>query len=437
MSNFSRRGFLAAGTAALSLGAMGRVLAQDASDNTIRIGTVFPSKTGSEFIRASTNDFIGDGGRMGAVLADSQLGELAETNGLHLKLLNATSPTVAAAIRAGERLVETGNICALVGGVGEGQAHALAQIAERARIPFFNVGETDDALRGVGCSRYVFHVEASDAMYLDALAELARAQGYARWYVVADTTARGEALQERAALAAEKSGSTIVGSSSVRAAQAIYYTDVDKAKAAEADVIVILLQAYDQFNFILQMEEAGIEKPVLTLPETITQTRDYIAAARYRLPKLNPRHRIALWETTTPDAAGQAFNAMIRAQWGEGADPTAWSSYHAIKIILETVTATGTTDAEAMIAHLENPDTAFDVLKGNGVSFRPWDHQLRQPLYGLSVDQDAAWDRMNLDSRIGIAKYEGTIPGALPADADARNWLDQLGNSASHSTCKL
>src|SRR5690606_16460249 len=129
--------------------------------------------------------------------------------------------------------------------------------------------------------------------------------------------------------------------------------------------------------------------------------------------------------------------AMIRAQWGEGADPTAWSSYHAIKIILETVTATGTTDAEAMIAHLENPDTAFDVLKGNGVSFRPWDHQLRQPLYGLSVDQEAAWDRMNLDSRIGIAKYEGTIPGAHPADADAKTWLDQLGNSASHSTCKL
>lgn len=437
MRNFSRRSFLAASTAALSLGTMGRVFARDTPANTIRIGTVFPSKTGSEFIKASTNDFIGDGGRMGAVLADSQLGQVADANGLHLELLNATSPTVAAAIRAGERLVETGNICALVGGVGEGQAHVLAQIAERAKIPFFNVGETDDALRGDGCSRYVFHIEASDAMYLDALAELAKAQGFARWYVVTDTTARGQALQARATVAAAKSGCTIVGSSSVRAAQAIYYGDVDKAKSADADVIVILLQAYDQFNFILQMEEAGITGPVLSLPETITQTRDYIAAARYRLPALNPVHRVALWETTMPDPAGQAFNDKIRAQWGEGADPTAWSSYHAIKIILDTVMATGTNDAEAMIAHLEAPDTTFDVLKGAGVSFRPWDHQLRQPLYSLTVDQDAPWDRMDLDSRIGIAKYDGIIPRALPAGEDAQAWLDQLGDRENGSTCNL
>lgn len=438
MVGFSRRAFLAAGAAALSIGTIGGARAANGDEKIIRIGAVLPSKTGQSFINASVNDFIGDGGRMGAVLADSQLGEIANANGWRLDLLLATSPTVDAAVRAGERLVETGDICALVGGVGDGQGVALAEIAARAKLPFFNIGETDDALRSSSCNRYIFHIEASDAMYLDALAQLAAAQGYQRWYVVADDTPRGQALNARVAKAAEKAGGTIVGSSSVRVAQPIYYDDVDTVKAADADVILILLQAPDQFNFILQMEEASVVTPVLSFPHTITQTRDFIAAARYRLPTLNPRQRVALWETTTDEPGGHAFNEMIRAQWGEGADPTAWSSFHAIKIILETAMAVGNVDAEAMIAHLENPDTSFDLLKGPGVSFRPWDHQLRQPLYAVSVDQEAAWDRMNLDSRIGIARYEGTLPASAPAEGeDARDWLDQLGDDASASGCTL
>ena len=426
MSMFSRRAFLAASTAALSLSAIGRAGAAPAE--TIRIGTVFPSKTGSSFVRASVNDFIGDGARMGVTLAESQLGGVAEANGLNLKLLNATSPTVEAAIRAGERLVETGDICALIGGVGEGQAQVLAEIAARAKIPFFNVGETDGAMRTRDCNRYVFHIEASDAMYLDALATLAIAEGYQRWHVVSDNTSRGKALLARAQVAAEKAGATLNSSTSVTPALATYYEEVDAIKAANVDVVLVLLQAFDQFNFMLQLEEAGVVVPLLSFPHTITQTRDFIAAARYRLPVVNPVRRVALWETTNPAADAHAFNEKIRAQWGEGADPTAWASYHAVKIILDTVMATGSVEADAWIDYLERPDTSFEVLKGAGVSFRPWDHQLRQPLYGLSVDQEADWDRMNLDSRIGIAKFDGILPEGQP-DADPQAWLDQLGDS--------
>jgi len=422
----SRRHFLAGSAAALSMAPFARALAADTK--TLRIGVVLPSKTGGDFVRASVNDFIGDAARWGATLADNDLGRVAQAAGIRLDLLMSTSPTVEAAIRAGERLVETGNIDAMVGGVGEGQAQVLAEIATAAKVPFFNLGESDDALRQAGCSRYVFHMEASDAMYLDALAQLAKAQGYQRWYVVSDDTPRGQALAARAAVSAQKADAEIVGSLEVRAAQSIYYDDVDTVKEASADMILILLQAFDQFSFMLQMEDAGIVTPVLSFPHTITQTRDFIAAARFRLPTLNPRHRIALWETTDPDSERQAFNEKIRAQWGEGADPTAWAAYHAVKILLETVIATESTEADAIIGHLEAPETTFELLKGPGTGFRPWDHQLRQPLYGVSVDQDAVWERMNLDSRIGIAAYEGSYPAGAVDDADPVGWLDQLGD---------
>jgi hypothetical protein len=53
-------------------------------------------------------------------------------------------------------------------------AAALSRFARAHRLLFFNVGATDDRLRNEDCDRYTFHVEASDAMYLDALAD---------WYI--------------------------------------------------------------------------------------------------------------------------------------------------------------------------------------------------------------------------------------------------------------
>jgi branched-chain amino acid transport system substrate-binding protein len=427
MSIITRRSFLAGASAAATAGLVSPVLANTTTPPVIRIGTVFPARTGSSFIRASVNDFIGTAGRIGALLADTQLGTAVEAQGTKLEVLLSTSPTVDAAVRAGERLVETGEICALIGGIGEGQAEALAAIASQAQVPFFNVGETSDAFRRDGASRYVFHVEASDAMYLDAMGQLAAEQGLTRWAIISDTGDRGTALAARAERAAAKSGCEIAGTVMVPPALPVYFAEIEDLMAVEADVIFVLAEYQDQFPLMVQMEELGVTTPVLSFPHTITQTRDFIAASRSRLPILNPRHRVALWDTTNTAPGAEDFNLQVRARYAEPADPTAWAAFHAIKIIIDTVRATGSTDAEAMIAHLENPETTFDVAKGPGVSFRSWDHQLRQPLAILEIDDDVVWRQLQLSSRIDVAQYTGSVPMGEPGD-DVVAWLDTLGD---------
>ncbi|HEY4200624.1 MAG TPA: ABC transporter substrate-binding protein [Devosiaceae bacterium] len=437
MATITRRHFLAAsGSAALSIGLFGNARAQEAAAKPLRVATVFPSSTGQSLIKASLNDYIGDGGRMGAVLADSLVGDAASKQGLQLTILLANSPTVDAAIRAGERLVEIEDIHALIGGVGDGQAEALSAIAEKAGIPFFNVGETSDALRKA-CRRHTFHVEASDAMYLDALANLSAAQKYSRWFVVHEDTDTGAALLQRAKDAWTRLGNgEVVGAAAVQHAKLLYNEDLDSLAKSGADVVVLLLDDADQIAFLQQQEVAGIKLPSLTLPHTLTQTRDYIAAARYEAKTTNPTHRIALWDTTmTANGAGE-FNDRYKSQYGEPADPTAWSAFHAIKIMADTVHAVGSTDADAVIKHLESPDTTFDVLKGPGVSFRPWDHQLRQPLYAIKVDQNLEWSRTSLDSRINIATFDGEVPAATAGDHPQKRF-DKLGDDASQSACKF
>lgn len=424
MTNITRRGFLAGATALATAGLGMPSLA--AAPSTIRIGTIFPNRTGASFIRASVNDFIGSAGRIGALLADAQIGRSVEAEGTALEILFASSPTPDAAVRAGERMVETGDICALVGGVGEGQAEVLAEIATRAKIPFFNVGETSDVFRREAFSPYLFHIEASDAMYLDAMGQLAAQLGQTRWAVISDTSARGKAMADRAQLAAEKSGCTIAGTVLVQPAFPVYYAEIDELAQIDADVIFVLVNFQDQFPITVQMEESGIETPVLFFPHTIAQTRDFIAASRNRLPTLNPRHRVALWDTTDPTPEAEEFNLQVRARYAEPADPTAWSAYHAIKIITDTVLATGSIEAEAMIAHLEDPNTTFDVAKGDGVSFRPWDHQLRQPLVTLEVNDEVVWRQLDLSSRIDVAHYTGRLPEGEPG-TDVIGWLDTLG----------
>ena len=427
MSTINRRGFLFGATALATAGLAAPALANTTAPSAIRIGTVFPARTGASFIRASINDFIGTAGRIGALLADTQLGTAIESQGSRLDVLLSTSPTVDAAVRAGERLVEAENICALVGGVGEGQAQILAEIAARAQIPFFNIGETSDAFRREAFSPYLFHVEASDAMYLDALGQLAAEQGLTRWAVISDTGDRGAALAARAERAAEKAGCTIAGAVMVPPALPVYFAEIEELAAIEADVIFVLVDYQDQFPLMVQMEESGVTTPVLGFPHTITQTRDFIAASRNRLPILNPRHRVALWDTTNTGPEAEDFNLQIRARYAEPADPTAWAAYHAIKIVVDTVMATGSTEADAMIAHLEKPQTTFDVAKGPGVSFRPWDHQLRQPLAVLEIDNEVVWRQLQLSTRIDVARYTGSLPAGEPGE-DATQWLDTLGD---------
>jgi ABC-type branched-subunit amino acid transport system substrate-binding protein len=441
MRDITRRGMLTTGLAASFLGGfLGRAGSQERKGLPLRIGTVLPSKTGEMPIRASINDFTGTGARMGALLADNSFGDAASQQGFDLSILLANSPSADSAVREAQRLVELENVCALIGGVGDGQAEVLSAYAEQVRIPFFNIGATDDALRGASCRRYTFHMEASGAMYLDAMAQLSLSLNYRRWFVVHEDTEGGNALMQRSKLALGRvgHGAEIAGTAAVPSEKAVYNTEIGLAIEANADVFILMLNPADQIAFLAQLESQNPRLPSLAFPATVTQTRDFIASVRRLAPVTNPVHRIGLWETTLTSNGADQFNDKYRSQWGEPTDPTAWAAYHAIKILIDSASAIKKTDAEALVSHLESSDATFDLLKGEGTSFRPWDHQLRQPLYAIRVNEDIKWSRNSLDSRIGIASFDTELPEpASEGDASASKRLDRLGDNASQSACRF
>ena len=77
-------------------------------------------------------------------------------------------------------------------------------------------------------------------------------------------------------------------------------------------------------------------------------------------------------------------------------------------------------DPAALIAHLERESTQLDGHKGRPLSFRPWDHQLRQPLYAVSPSGEVA--------EVPSAPRESGIP--------SKELLDRIGTTAAETACR-
>jgi branched-chain amino acid transport system substrate-binding protein len=435
----SRRSVLKLAGSLLLAGAAGAGNGQRRSESDhLRIGTVFPARSGENPVRASINDFTGQGARMGAILADERVGDAASQMGIRLDVLLASSPSADAARRAAARLVATEEVHVLVGGVGAGQADEIAAVTAAAGIPFLNVGSARDGLRTEWCGESVFHIEPSGAMYLDAMVAFHASRHARNWYIVHEDDASGAALEQRArsAIARHDPSGAVAGSSAVRPGQPVYVVELNTIETSGADTVLLLIEARDQIAFLGQGADIGIDIPTVTFPEAVSQTRDYMAAARLNAAEASPRYRFAAWDVSldTPDA--EALNDRFTSRWGEVMNPTAWASYVAIDLVFQAVQRVGG-DPTAIAAALAEPGATFDVRKGVPVSFRSWDHQLRQPIYVVEVDPTAPWQRLSLSSRIGLADVTATLPDISPLGSatpeDVARAFDAFGDGPSEA----
>ena len=104
-------------------------------------------------------------------------------------------------------------------------------------------------------------------------------------------------------------------------------------------------------------------------------------------------------------------------------DGPAWAGWMAVKALWEASLRARSADPIELRSYLERPATRFDGHKGWPLSFRPWDRQLRQPLYLVSGDG---------------TRVVGEVPAARPAEGEVRSsvdLLDRLGADASGPAC--
>jgi ABC-type branched-subunit amino acid transport system substrate-binding protein len=93
---------------------------------------------------------------------------------------------------------------------------------------------------------------------------------------------------------------------------------------------------------------------------------------------------IDLWHSSLERYGGSQLNDRYHARFGRPMTSSAWAGWVAIKIAWEASLRARSVEGQALVAFLEKDGSQFDGHKGAPLSFRAWDHQLRQPLYAVS-----------------------------------------------------
>ena len=411
--------------------------AQGAQGSTVlRIGVVVPTFTPGRTVQSSLYDIVGQAAEQGALQAYGDYSSPPDDGGIAVHVYMASAPSADSAVRAANRLLTVDHVRALVGGLVPGEADALSGIAQKAGVPFLNIGSPSMVLRAE-CRSTTFHIAASAAMYLDALTRWYSGpqEAKSRWFIVYNNDAEGRALRDRAALAVSRiAGAQVVGTSIALPNTADYRSSITHLTTARADVVFALLGAVDQMTFLAQLQSIGPDVAVAAFPDPVSQTRDYLGALNWRASTAGLGDRVALWDTAlaTP-AAAKTLNDRYTGRWGQPMDPTAWAAYEAVNILHQAALKAGSVDPEAMMREMTDPDVAFDVAKGVPVGFRTWNHQLRQPLYVVQLDPKAAWG-VELSKQIALAAVAAQLPSAGGITSQT---LDEFGNGPATSSCHL
>ena len=129
----------------------------------------------------------------------------------------------------------------------------------------------------------------------------------------------------------------------------------------------------------------------------------------------------AAWDSRLERFGADQLNQRFRARFGEEMDSQGWVGWFAVKVLWESTLRARSTAPLALRQYLQSDAAQFDGHKGRPLSFRPWDHQLRQPLYVSAPGSDPV-----------------EAPHATPgSDEPSRDLLDRLGTPQNQSTCRF
>jgi ABC-type branched-subunit amino acid transport system substrate-binding protein len=323
----------------------------------------------------------------GAALGLDDANALATLFGKRLRLETEADRAVG---QAGRALARAGAL-AVVGGAGPGGGESLLQVAAEG-TPALNVGAPDDRLRNEGCERRAFHVMPSVSMYTDALTQLLIEQRkLTRWAFMSDGSPRGAEIEAAARRSVARRGGTVAG---------------------DAAVAEVLLLAVDHRGV-----DAGVARAIAEgrRPDRIAG----VGEAGLRLPAERAGLWAVGWHYELERFSARELNGRFRRRWNAPMTETAWAAWAALKLVGEAVVRAGASDGDALVAFMESAPP-FDGHKGEALTFRRWDHQLRQPLYVAGPRK----------------REEGGGPFAAVADVGAKN-LDALGTAMADSRCRF
>ncbi|MFQ5657800.1 MAG: ABC transporter substrate-binding protein [Candidatus Methylomirabilales bacterium] len=358
-----------------------------------------------------------------AQLAAQEANYIAGAFGKVVRLLPEVAASPDDAEKKATRLIRHGRARAILGGGNDAMTLAVQKASAREGIIYFNTMSRSEALRGRQCHRLTFHVEASLAMYADAIGQwLIRKAKKTRWGHLTPDSQAGAEMERLTKRALLRYKGTTIAREVVPARTQDYRTALSALAQGGPDVIMLNLAGPALLNALAQITELNLQVQVAGPG---MEAVEFWQADPAKLTGVWP----ALWFHGFRKYSGRELNNRMNKAFGRPAESHAWASYMATKAVWEGVLKGGGTDTASLLSFFTK-GRGVDAHKGVSLTFRPWDHQLRQPLLVLRSkvpDTDASrWDILEL---VGEVPLRGT-PGESRAAI-----LDTLGLSKAETKC--
>jgi branched-chain amino acid transport system substrate-binding protein len=364
-----------------------------AQSDTIRIGHITP--------RTGFLGQVGEYGYKGAVLAVEEANAAGGVLGRKIEMIAEDSVNPATAVTKANKLVERDQVICLIGEVSSASGLAIGEQAQRYKIPYFNTGCNSDALRGANCKRYMFHIEGSNTMYTKTIGTWQLQKNLikgARWYFLTADYAFGHDLYRVSSRFLEQNGGIILNNDFVPTNTADYSAYILKIRQLKPDFVYLNLAGVDQTTFLKQYKEYGLP---YQLAGGVMDTAPFWATGLDALSG----HWQSLWYHGLNIPSSRAFTERFAKKYGQPPENQAWGDYTGVRIVLQTVAETKSTEASRIVQHLEK-GAEFDLLKARKGKFRDWDHQLLQEMYVVNVK-----DKSKSKDQWDIFDIVETVPG--------------------------
>jgi ABC-type branched-subunit amino acid transport system substrate-binding protein len=340
---------------------------------------------------------------------------------VELILEDAVTPENVESLTA--KLGAQAHLAAIVAAVDERTTVRVSDATQQRRLVCLNAAARGGVLRGQKCHRLTFHVEPDLAMYTYAMGQWLVHNNRKRWYfIVAEGTAEQE-VYERASRFLQQQGGSDLGRAVITPGQSDYQVMLAQLARAEAEAVVVALRGDSLRQFLEQYKASGLNTLLAGVP------LDMLA-----LWQAGPASPQGVWVTSWYHGlerfSARELNRRFLRRFERPAEGFAWANWAAVKLVLEGVLRSASTDAAALVNYLEGAPQ-FDGHKGKALTFRDWNHQLRQPLYVLKTRQSQP------DNPRDLLELSGEMPPPATRGQSVMEVLDTLGEPKAESMCRL
>lgn len=282
---------------------------------------------------------------------------------------------------------------------------ALADAARGKPMLLFNIDASESRLREEDCRANIIHIAPSRAMLTDALAQFLVLKRWARWFLISGANPNDKAFADAVRHSAQKFGARIVAEKQYAETDASARTDSGSAQVQQQ--MAAFTQISTEYDVIVVADESEIFGPYV--PYRSWMPRPVVGTSGLVPMSWHPAHE--QWGAT------QLQNRFFTLA-GRIMTPLDFHGWVAARAIGEAATRSKSSAFADIRDYILGPDFGVAAFKGQKVSIRPWDLQLRQPIALATAELPVSWSPQ---------------PGFL----HQRSELDTLGVDAPETKCKL